>query len=61
MSPASLTLRRLDVAASESDSAFRFRYCDHDKAKWNLEWEPPYAFQQTIADAQTWMKSRGLN
>ncbi len=56
----SLTRRRLDLSASDADSAFRFRYFDNGKAKRSLGWEPAYTFQQTIADALAWMKSRGI-
>ena len=56
----SLTRRRLDLSASDADSAFRFRYFDNDKAKRSLGWEPAYTIQQTIADALAWMKSRGV-
>lgn len=56
----SLSRRRLDLSASDSDSAFRFRYFDNGKAKRTLGWEPAYTFQQTIADALVWMESRGI-
>mgnify|MGYP001975920639 CR=1 FL=1 len=56
----SLNRRELDLSASDTDSAFRFRYFDNSKAKRALGWEPAYTFEHTIADALVWMESGGI-
>lgn len=52
--------KRLNLSASDLDSAFRYRYFDHSKAEKCFGWSPAIPFNQTIADAYAWMKDHDL-
>lgn len=52
--------RWLNISASSIDSAFRFRYFDHARARERLGWAPAIPFHQTVSDTITWMRSAGL-
>jgi len=55
----SFSKKRLEVAADNIDSTFRFRYFDNSKAKRELGWEPEISFQQTVKDTIHWMAKNG--
>jgi len=48
-----------ELTADQLDSAYLFRYFDHNRAKQRLGWEPRIEFDQTIQDTIAWMRADG--
>ncbi|MBW2963467.1 NAD-dependent epimerase/dehydratase family protein [Candidatus Woesearchaeota archaeon] len=51
---------KLELAADNLDSSFKFRYFDNSKAKKELNWQPQIDFRKTIKDSIVWLDQNGL-
>ena len=49
----------ITLSADSIDSAFRYRFFDSSKARRELSWKPR-AFEQTLNDATTWLRTNDL-